>query len=85
MRRAPALPGLARPLLQPLLIRAAVDLVPTEARERLGLGRHLGLSPLQARLVRAATGAADRLPLRNTPAAQACERMGLPADWLYRR
>lgn len=33
MRRAPALPGLARPLLQPLLIRAAVELIPAEVRE----------------------------------------------------
>jgi hypothetical protein len=29
--------------------------------------------------------AADRLVLENAPPAQACVRMGLPADWLYRR
>ncbi|MGA0601416.1 oxygenase MpaB family protein [Caulobacter sp. KR2-114] len=83
MRQAPALPGLARPL-QPLLVRAAVDLIPPDVARGLALWREPGLSPAQAALVRAAARAADRLCLRNAPPAQACVRLGLPADWLYR-
>ncbi len=83
MRRAPALPRLGRPL-QHLLIRAAVDLTPPPVAVRLGLDPRDGLTPGQARIVRAVARAADRLPLRNAPPAQACVRLGLPADWLYR-
>lgn len=83
MRRAPALPRLGRPL-QHLLIRAAVDLTPPPVAALLGLDPRHGLTPAQARIVRAVARTADRLPLRNAPPAQACLRMGLPPDWLYR-
>jgi uncharacterized protein (DUF2236 family) len=84
MRHAPLLPAPARPL-QRLLIRAAISLTPGIVMASLGLEREAALSPLQAALVRAAAQAADRLVLRNAPPSQACERLGLPADWLYRR
>ncbi|NBW08140.1 MAG: DUF2236 domain-containing protein [Caulobacteraceae bacterium] len=84
MRAAPLLPGLARPL-QSLLIRAAVDLTPPEVARIVGLEPRHGLSSWQAPIVRAAARAADRLPLKEAPPAQACLRLGLPADWLYRR
>ena len=83
IRAAPALPGLARPL-QHLLVRGAVEITPAAARAKLRLGPGFGLSSVQARVVVAAAAAADRLPLRNAPPAQACLRMGLSADWLYR-
>lgn len=83
MRRAPALPSAGR-LAQPLLIRAAVDLLPEGLRARLGLAGQ-GLSPLERPLVRALGAAADRLVLESAPPARACVRMGLPADWLYRQ
>lgn len=83
VRQADALPGPAR-LLQPMLIRAAVDLLPPEVRERLGLAQAAGLSAPERPLVRLAAQAADRLVLESAPPAQACVRMGLPADWLYR-
>ena len=83
MRATPLIPGPARPL-QSLLIRAAVDLVPPEVARVVGLKPLHGLSSWQRTLIRTAARAADRLPLRDAPPAQACLRMGLPADWLYR-
>ncbi|WP_156459603.1 oxygenase MpaB family protein [Brevundimonas sp. Root1279] len=82
IRKAPALPAAAR-LSQPLLVKAAVDLVPAPLRARLGL-EAAGLSRLERPLVKAMGRAADRLVLESAPPAQASVRMGLPADWLYR-
>jgi len=83
MRRAPLLPAPGRPL-QRLLVRAAVSLTPPEVARTLGLERGLRLTPQEAAAVRALARGADRLLLRNAPPAQACARLGLPADWLYR-
>jgi uncharacterized protein (DUF2236 family) len=71
-------------MLQPLLVRAAVDILPDWARGRLELGQADGLSSWQRPIVRATGRAADHLLLENAPPSQACVRMGLPADWLYR-
>ncbi len=84
MHAAPALPGPVR-LTQGSLIRAAVDLVPADAREVLGLGASFGLRPFEKVLVRRMGKRADRWPLPSSPAAQASVRMGRPADYLYRR
>lgn len=81
MRGAPALPPGAR-MMQPLLVRAAGDLLPAPLRARLGLA-DLALSSLDRGLVKAAAAAADRLVLEAAPPAQACLRMGRSADWLY--
>lgn len=82
MRRVPAFP---RPLrwFQQLLVKAAVDILPVWARDRFGLGGR-GLQPWERRLVGLAARGADRLLIRASPAVQACRRMGLPDDWLYR-
>lgn len=82
IRKAPALPAGMR-LAQPLLVRAAVDVLPGWAQARLGLVDQ-GLAPWERPVVRAMGRAADRLALETLPPAQACVRMGLPADWLYR-
>lgn len=84
MRAAPALPGPVR-LAQGSLIRAAVDLVPADAREILGLEASFGLRPFEKLLVRRMGKRADRWPLPSSPAAQASVRMGRPADYLYRK
>jgi uncharacterized protein (DUF2236 family) len=83
VRGAPIFPGLLRPA-QRLLVRAAVDLVPDWARRRLELPPDLGLRSWEKPLVRAMGALADRIVLRDGPAAQACLRLGLPADHLYR-
>lgn len=84
MRRAPALPGLVR-LTQNSLVRAAVEIVPESARDMLGLDARYGLRPFEKLLVRRMGRRADRWVLPSGPPAQACARMGRPADWLYRR
>lgn len=84
MARTPALPTPMRPL-QGLLIRAAVAITPAWARETLGLRGARALRAWEVRLVRALGGLADRVVLKSAPPAQACVRMGLPADYLYRR
>lgn len=81
IRKAPAFPPGMR-MLQPMLVRAAVDVLPAWAKARLDL-RGQGLAPWERPAVRAIGRAADRLALDSLPAAQACVRMGLPADWLY--
>lgn len=84
MRHAPALPTLGRPM-QRMLVRAGVELVPAWIRERLGLDGRQGLRRWEWPLVRAVARAADRLMLPSSPAVQSCLRLGLPADYLYRR
>jgi uncharacterized protein (DUF2236 family) len=81
IRDAPILPLLLRPV-QHLLARAAVDLTPGWARTILGLSGH-HLRAWEAEAVRQAGAYADRLVLVSNPAVQACQRMRLPADYLY--
>jgi uncharacterized protein (DUF2236 family) len=82
MRAAPALP---RPLLwmQGMLVRAAVELLPSWVRARLGLDDSYGLGPLERSAVRAVAALADRILLPASPPAQSCVRLGLPAAYLY--
>lgn len=84
MRGTAILPG---PLggLQGALIRAAVAITPAEVREVVGLGREWDLGRVERRLVRLAGAAADRIPVKGTPAVEASQRMGLATDYLYRR
>lgn len=81
MRRAPILPPGAR-LLQPVLVRAAISLLPGWTRNRLGLGRRWHLPQTEAHLLRRTARFAQRLRLDGSPAAQACVRLGLPPDHL---
>jgi uncharacterized protein (DUF2236 family) len=78
--RAPMLPRPARSLF----IRAAVQIVPADIRAVLGLERH-GLKSWEMPLVKSAGRIAERMRLGDTPPIQACERLGLPADYLWRR
>jgi uncharacterized protein (DUF2236 family) len=81
MRSAPILPLPLRPV-QPLLIRAAIDLTPYWLRRIVGLTDH-GLNALELAVVRQIGAFADRLILENSPAVQACRRMRLSANYLY--
>jgi uncharacterized protein (DUF2236 family) len=81
MRSAPILPLPLRPV-QPLLIRAAIDLTPGWLRTIVSLTGH-GLNAWEAGVVRQIGAFADRVVLGTNPAVQACRRMRLPANYLY--
>jgi uncharacterized protein (DUF2236 family) len=81
MRSAPILPLPLRPV-QPLLIRAAIDLTPHWLQTIVGLTDQ-GLNTWEAALVRQIGAFADRVVLETNPAVQACRRMRLPANYLY--
>ena len=83
MNTAPIVPMQVRPV-QRLLVRAAVGMVPDWVRERLELDASWRLRAWEALLVRWAGKVADRLALPNGPAVQACRRLGLKGDHLYR-
>jgi uncharacterized protein (DUF2236 family) len=83
MRRTDSLPPPLGPL-QPLFLKAAVSLLPSEIRTRLNLNNGYQLAGWQRRLVRFAGVLSDRIVLRSAPPAQACQRLGLPANYLYR-
>jgi uncharacterized protein (DUF2236 family) len=83
MREVPAFPG---PLqrVQPLFLRAAVELLPASIRRRIGLNGQWSLAGWERMIVRSSAAAADKLMLRSSPAVQSCRRLGLPDDYLYR-
>lgn len=83
MKRVPALPAAARPF-QAMLIKAAVDILPEWVRERLRLGQKWSLSTLERGVIKLAARDNDRVMLPSLPAVQACRRLGLADDYLYR-
>ncbi|QRM56283.1 oxygenase MpaB family protein [Sinorhizobium sp. BG8] len=78
-----ALPSPARPL-QRMLLKAAVELLPGWVRARLALGNSWSLSPLEKAAVKMAAKLNDRVVLSSSPPVQACRRLGLPDEYLYR-
>ena len=79
MRDVPVLPVPLRGL-QPMLIAAAVQTLPPDIRDRLGLaGAPWRLAPWRWRVVRLLGRAADGLALATLPAQLARRRLGLPA------
>jgi uncharacterized protein (DUF2236 family) len=82
MRETAAFPGPLR-RLQPMLLRAAVELIPERLRETLSLSEHYGLRAYERRLVKWAGACADRIVLPASPAVQSCVRLGLPMTYLY--
>lgn len=83
MREAKILPGPLHPL-QNLMTKAAIDLLPPWVRDRLDLWKEGSLRPMERRLVRALAAGAERLPLASSAPVQACRRLGLPANHLFR-
>ena len=79
MRTVPLLPRPLRPL-QGLLLRAAVQALPADIRERLGLdGPRWRLARWQWAVVRALGRAGDHLSLPTLPAQLARQRLAAPA------
>lgn len=83
MESVPVLPSPLR-RMQPILVRAAIELVPPTLREQLGLAGRWKLQDWQRGLVARLGALSDRILLTSSPAVQACRRMGLPDDYLYR-
>lgn len=79
--RLPVFPLQFRPL-SGLLIRAAVDILPPRIREILGLQTAFRLPRGGGRLLRFIGAEMNRWHLASSPSAQACIRLGLPADYL---
>ena len=77
--------GFPKPLcwMQGMLVRAAVEIVPDWIRECLGLTHQYGLRPAERWIVEMAGALSDRVILSESPAAQACVRLGLPTTHLY--
>jgi uncharacterized protein (DUF2236 family) len=82
MRETPSLPLPLR-WMQPMLLRAAVELIPSRLRDYLGLSANYGLREHERRLTKWAAASADRIVLPASPAVQACLRLGLPMNYLY--
>lgn len=81
VRAVPILPVRA---VQRLMVRGAVSMTPEWARETLGLRREFGLRAGEHTLLHAIGAAAERFVIEDAPPAQACKRMGLPTNYLYR-
>jgi uncharacterized protein (DUF2236 family) len=83
MQRTPIFPW---PLggLQWMLVRAGIALVPARVRAVLDLDGRYDLGALEHPLVCLLGRVADGIAVPSSPAVQACRRLGLPADYLYR-
>lgn len=71
-------------VLRRALARASVSILPQRVRVRLDLGPGYDLSGFEAGMLRGLGALAERVPIPSAPPAQACRRLGLPADFLYR-
>lgn len=70
--------------MQSAIVNAAVAILPPEVRERLELGPEYDLNPKGKMFVKAMGRLAERIPNKYGPPAQACERLGLPRDFLWK-
>lgn len=84
MKSARPAPGVPKGL-KSAIVNAAVSILPAAARERLELGPEYDLHARGAAMVRLLGAVAERTPLPQSPAGQACVRLGLPASFLWKR
>jgi len=82
MERIHALPG-PTAKCEPLFVKAAISLVPSRVRMRLGLLDQWDLGILERKFIWSMGVVADSFLLRNHPAVRACRRLGLPQNYLY--
>ncbi len=83
VRSGPGALGLPKSLRK-LMAQASVGLLPPMVCERLELGPEHDLTPAGEKVLRVLGAIAERAPILSAPPAQACLRLGLPADFLYR-
>ncbi|WP_307117804.1 oxygenase MpaB family protein [Sphingomonas kyeonggiensis] len=85
MLRTKGMPLPLRPF-QGMMVRAAIALLPDWARKTLELdGEKWRLRGWERRTVRMLGALFERLPIPGTPPVEASKRLGLPANYLYRR
>jgi uncharacterized protein (DUF2236 family) len=85
VKSAPALPWPLR-LLQPMMIRAGIAVLPPWVVARLELdGQEWQLRDWERRLLRRLGTWLERVPIPLSPPVQSCRRLGLPTGYLYRR
>lgn len=65
------------------IANAAVELLPTEVRERLQLGSEFDLGIRGKAFVKTMAWFAETFPQTSKPPALACERLGLPRNFLW--
>jgi uncharacterized protein (DUF2236 family) len=82
MRETKTFPNSLR-WMQPILLRAAVDLIPEWLRERIGLTEFYGSRAHERRVTHWAGAVAERIVLPASPAVQSCIRLGLSSNYLY--
>lgn len=70
--------------VQRALAHAAIDILPVSVRGVLGLGREYDLTFAEKHAVKLMAWSAEIFPDKKSPAAQACERLGLPRDFLWK-
>lgn len=75
--------GLPRRLRR-AFVRAAVSILPLTVRETLNVHARFQPNRFSLAAVRALGAIAERTPIVPAPPAQACLRLGLPGDFLYR-
>ncbi|MBP7705059.1 MAG: DUF2236 domain-containing protein [Caulobacter sp.] len=80
-RAAPSVPK----FLHRALARASVSLLPPIVREKLQLGKEFDLTFADRLALKAAGRLAERAFRADSPPAQASTRLGLPADFLWRK
>jgi len=84
MKRTRAVPLMLRSL-QWMMVRAGIHLLPQWVAQRLGLDApQWQLRPWEKRLLQSMGALFERLPIPNSPPVQACRRMGLSANFLYK-
>ena len=82
MRNAPIMPFPGRFLQWPL-IKAAIGLLPKEMADTIGVSDECLFSPWERRMVTQAAKVADNVGVKAHPAVQACQRLDLPAEFLF--
>jgi uncharacterized protein (DUF2236 family) len=82
MRETTAFPAPLR-WMQPMMVRAAVEMIPHWIRDCLGLTASHGLRPWERLIVATAGAVSDRIVLTDSPPSQSCRRLGLPKSHLY--
>ncbi|MEL6388131.1 MAG: histidine kinase, partial [Pseudomonadota bacterium] len=82
IKQAPALPWPLKGLQGPA-IRAAIAILPTPIRDKLGLSNTLTAD--DTRKLQRAARLAERFAIPLSPPVQACKRLGLPGDYLHKQ